>query len=1020
MSKIDPIVHLHVHTDYSELDGHSTLGELADEVARLGQPAVAITDHGTIGGAMKFWKECTRVGVKPIIGCEFYVAPSSRLHKEPVFWGRPEQRSDDVSNVGSYTHLTVIALSDEGVRNLFRLHATSYADGFYRKPRIDLDALAEHNSGLLVTTGCAGGAVAVRLRLGQQQEALGHIGSLREIFGDRLYIEIMEHENPIDKIINPSLVEMSRKLHLPMVATNDSHYTTAGDAVAHDALLCVQTRQQINGVRSFKFEGSGYHLRSHREMAEAFREVPDAVSGTLVVAERVEEYREVFTGIPRFPRFTQSTHNTNDEYLWSRIRDFIDSREWTNRDEVERRATYEFETISSLGFTDYHLVVDDIIGMARKAGIRVGPGRGSAGGSFVVWALGITDLNPFQHGLFFERYLNADRVSWPDIDFDIQDDRRDEFLNMVADKYGHSLFAQIGTYGTIAAKSAIHDASRVLGRSRRDGDLLTFKLPKMQFGRTPMLSEGDWTDLSDKDQEVIDLAGKLEGRIRSRGVHASGIIISPEPLDSILPLHKTAKYGDTWITTFEMGDVEHLGLVKFDALGLKNLKIIENCLQKIKTDVPVMSTNPADMNDPRTFKLLQSGNTLGVFQLDSEGMQRLLRRLKPDRFEDVSAVIALYRPGPMGAGAHNDYADRKNGKQKITFIHPELATALQPILADTYGVIVYQEQVMEIARKVANYSLGQADILRRAMGKKKREILDAERKPFAAGMRANGYSDSAVSALWDILVPFADYSFNRSHTAGYGTESYWTGWLKANEEAVFMAEVLSAETDPKKLPEYIEEVERMGIRILPPDVNTSDPSWTATSEGIRYGLSSIKGFGDKAFGQLLKARPFVSLHDFFVRADKTTLGKKTLGVLIQSGALDELCPHRSDLYLHSDALSQRALNDRKLYGKGARPLLGSRYDVIPSGAIDNQLKQTWERELLGTVLTLPPVSLKATRWLRENEFFYIRELVQKNPGRQQLTLGLGYATIDVGYLNWSDKVKNQLLSIGGIEVEQAQ
>lgn len=1006
---IDPFVHLHVHTDYSILDGHTTLSELAEEVSALRQPAVAITDHGSMGGVRKFWKSCNDAGIKPIIGMEAYVAPQSRFEKSPVFWGKPQQRSDDVSGSGSYTHLTVIATTDEGLCNLFRLHATSYADGFYRKPRIDIDAVAEFNRGLVVTTGCAGGELATRIRLDQLNEARDYLSKLKDIFDDRLYVEVMEHDNPIDDVINPHLIRLSKEFDVPLVATNDSHYTKHSDAYSHDALLCLSTGQKLNGIRKFKFEGTGYHLKSHQEMEEVFRELPSAISATLKIAERVEGYGKVFSDSLRMPVFPDRNEEDATAYLQRTI---LEKKEWS--EEERRQLNYEIEVIGGLNFSDYHLVVADVVNWARTQGIRVGPGRGSAGGSLVAHALGITTLHPQKHNLLFERYLNPERVSLPDVDVDIQGDRRDEVLNYIIEKYGEEHVAQIGTYGSIGAKSALHDAARVLGKPRSLSDRLTFKLPSPAFGRQPSLREGSWNGLDSEQIEVLTLAKSLEGKTRSPGIHAAGVVISSETLKTVLPLWKQTGKG-RFVTAFDMEDVEHQGLVKIDFLGLKNLSIIDDCMNylvDIPWDINILATEPTELVDPKTYQLLSSGNTLGVFQMDSPGMQQLLKSVKPDKFDDIAAIIALYRPGPMGVNAHHGYAKRKNKKESVSYPHPELAEPLKDVLGPTYGFVVYQEQVLEILRICCGYTYATADGIFNAMRKKLTEKMLAAKPDFSSRMLANGYSNECVEALWAVLLPFSDYSFGRAHSKGYGVTSYWTAYLKANHPIEYMAALLSAEEDPKKLPQYVAEVERMKITILPPDINLSNETWTPAEDGIRYGLKSIKGFGEKAFGTLLKKRPFRSLHDFFNRADATSLNKKTLGVLIRSGALDTLCPQRSTLYAASEGLAQRALSDRRLRRSGEIPLLGAtKYEIDSSSTDDFNVRREWEQELLGTVLSEAPVTLTAKKWLTEEEFYLIKTVVDNNPGKTQLKLTLGYATIHVGYINWNDRTRTVLEAV---------
>lgn len=1011
--KLDPFVHLHVHTDYSILDGHSTVLEVARRAAELHQPAVAITDHGSLGGIRKLWESCNEVGVKPVVGIEAYVAPDSRLKKEPVFWGEPSQKNDDISGRGAYTHMTLLAMNDTGLRNLYRLNAAAQ-DGFYYKPRIDLESLASHSDGLIATTGCAGGAVATRIRLGQLDAASDYAGNLKDIFRENLFIEIMSHNNPVDEIINPSLIDISKTLRIPLVATNDSHYTSTEDAYSHDILLCIQTYQQINGNRSFKFEGEGYHLRSATEMEALFREIPSAIQGTLAVAERVEEYQG-FRHLLRMPRFElPAGYSNSGDYLTTLCNTTLRRLNLVS-DRYTTQLKYELETIINLGFADYFLVLADVVGYARERGIKVGPGRGSAGGALPAYLTGITDLDPVVHGLLFERFLNPERVSLPDIDIDIQDDRRDELLAWVRIKYGEDCVAHLGTYGTIGAKSALHDSARVLGRTRRASDLLTYRLPRPQFGRQPTLSQGNWDGISDSDIIVVDAAKSLEGKKRNQGVHSAGVVISPEPLVDIIPLYKNKGQGP-WVTSFVMEEVEAIGLPKIDFLGLKNLTIIDNAEKSIDVpwDLNILSTNPKDLEDEQTYRLLASGNTFGVFQLDSPGMQQLLRSIKPDRFGDISAVLALYRPGPMGVDAHNGYARRKNRKERVSYPHRELEEPLRTILGDTYGLVVYQEQVLEILRVCCGYTYATAEGIFNAMRKKDTKKMMAAKPDYKQRMVANGYSEDAVEALWNVLVPFSDYSFNIAHTTGYGVVSYWTAYLKANFPNEYMAALLSSEENPTKLPIYLEETQRMGVPILPPDINESLDKWTPTTDGIRYGLASIKGFGENSFGVVEKKRPFKSLDDFFRRADRKTLNSKTLGALVMAGALDSLCPHRSDLYLAREELTERALADRALARKGQRPLYAAPYEINSSGSIDTAIRKKWEEEVLGTVLTAEDIELVAERWLQENEFYFIREVVQKNPGRNRLILRLGYAKVDVGMVHWTDRVKTQIEALGAV------
>lgn len=1016
-NKTDPFVHLHVHTDQSLLDGHSTVREAVKTVADLGQPALAITDHGQLGGVRKFWAECVSAEIKPIIGCEFYVAPGSRFAKEAVHWGTPEQRRSDVSGSGSYTHCTILATGDEGVRNLFRLYAASYSDGFYRKPRIDLNLLAAHSGGLIVTTGCAGGAVPTLIRLDQQAAALDLLGTMRDMFGDSLFIEIMEHNNPVDLEINPTLISLSRSLRVPVIATNDSHYSVGAGAPAHDALLCLQTGQKVNGVRTFKFEGEGYHLRSASEMEMHFREIPEALRNTLEIADRVEPYN-IFGHTLRMPQY--ATDNPQET-----LRDWVESgivtRGITDPGFIQD-VNYELSVINNLDYTDYFLVFADLLAETRKNGIRVGPGRGSAGGCKTSYVLGITDLDPSEHGLLFERFLNPERVSLPDIDCDIDDRERDRVIDIARTKYGRQNVAQIGTYGTIKSRAALHDAARVLGKPRSLSNQMVGNLPPIKFGRYPTLAEGDWSRNTAEQSEVLELATHLEGRIRNSGVHAAGVVISPESLVDIIPVYKLDSGTGPEVTAYDMGDIDSTGLVKMDLLGLSTLGIIDTALELLppgaRDTFPVLSTKLKDMTDETTFDLLRKGTTLGVFQLDSPGMQQLLRSVKPDKFGDISAVLALYRPGPMAANAHHGYAKRKNGAEGVSYPHRDLGQSLQGILGDTYGLIVYQEQVLQILKEVCGYTYATAALIFDAMRKKDTAKMLKSKPDFVERMKERGYSRECTTALWDTLVPFSDYSFARAHSAGYGVISYWTAYLKANYPAEWMSAVLSRESDTEKLQGYVAEVSRMGIKILPPDINESLATWTPGTEGIRYGLASIKGLGEKAFGYVVSKRPYKSLDDFFKRANGKALNARTLSVLIQSGAFDSLCPHREELFAAAETLAERALSERRFARQGQFPLYSTQY-AVTGGTFNKALRRSWEKELLGTSLSQEEIIVKPDRWLNENEFYIIRRIAQESPGGQRLSLRVGFATVEVGYVQWSDSVDRQFRALTGFTLEES-
>lgn len=939
---MNSFVHLHNHTQYSMLDGAARLGPLFQSAAEMGMPALAMTDHGNMHGAYAFWEAGRKAGVKPIIGLEAYVAPGSRQERSPVRWGDPSQRDDDVSGRGAYTHMTLLAENNVGMHNLFRLSSRSYAEGLYYKPRIDLDLLAEHSQGLIGTTGCPGGEVQTRLRLGQYDEAKAAAGRLRDILGPgNLFVEIMDHGIEIERRTREDLLRLSRELSLPLLATNDSHFVKPEDAPAHDLLLCIGTQATIDQEGRFKFDGEGYWLRSPEEMRRLWAELPEACDNTLRVAERCDVSFESADLLPRFP---VAEGWTEDLWLRTEVYRGLQYRypRGIPRDRIER-AEYELSVISGMGFISYFLVVADFVGWAKSQGIRVGPGRGSAAGSLVSYALSITDIDPLEHDLMFERFLNPERVSMPDVDIDFDDRRRGEVIEYVTRKWGADKVAQIATFGYIKAKAAIKDSSRVLGFGYETGDAISKAFPAPIMGKdAPLACIFDPGHERYRDaakvrslyqsqvdvRSVVDAARGVEGLVRQPGVHAAGVVISAEPLIDHVPLW-TGKDGGT-ITQFDYPTCEKLGLLKMDFLGLSNLSIIDDCLKEVKRnhgrDIDLLRL---PLDDSRTFGLLSSGGTLGVFQLDSAPMRKLLQRMRPDKFGDIAAVLALYRPGPMGVKAHFSYADRKTGKELVTPIHPELADALAPILDETYGVIVYQEQVTKSAQAVAGYSVGKADLLRKAMGKKNKAVLDAEFEPFSAGMRKNGYSEDAIRTLWDVLVPFADYAFNKAHAASYGLISYWTAYLKAHYPAEYMAAVLTGEAgkspDQDSTQAYLAECHRMGIEVRRPSVNVSGAAYTPSQGAILHGLAAVKGVGvaaDAIVAERALRGPFTTLADLLGRVGVRTMNRRVIEALSEAGALDTLGSRAAVLRQYeekADAISD--LGKRESYGQ--RTLFGS-------------------------------------------------------------------------------------------------
>ncbi|MDQ3527928.1 MAG: DNA polymerase III subunit alpha, partial [Actinomycetota bacterium] len=787
-------VHLHNHTEYSMLDGAARIEDMFATAARMGMPAIATTDHGYVFGAYEFWATGRKHGVKPIIGLEAYLTPGThRTDKTRVKFA--DGGRDDVSGGGAYTHMTLLARNNNGMHNLFRMASLASLEGYYFKPRMDRELLQTYAGGLIATTGCPSGEVQTRLRLGQYDKALEAAAEFRDIFGaGNFYCELMDHGIAIERNVRADLLRLAKDLGLPLLATNDLHYTKREDAQSHAALLCVQSASTLQDPNRFKFDGDGYYLKSAAEMREVWRELPEACDNTLLVAERCEVSFTEGEGryMPRFP-----CPPGEDETSWfvkeveaGLVRRYPDGVP----DYARSRAAYETEIILGKGYEGYFLVVADFVTWAKAQGIRVGPGRGSGAGSMCAYAMGITDLDPVPHGLIFERFLNPERPSMPDFDVDFDDRRRGEVIRYVSEKYGEDRVAMIVTYGTLKAKAALKDSARVMGFPFVMGEKLTKAMPPGVMGQDIPLSgihdpqhprygeAAEFREMLQTDQqaaEVFETASGLEGLKRQWSVHAAGVIMSSEPLLDLIPIMRREQDGQI-ITQFDFPTCEALGLVKMDFLGLRNLTILDDAIANVRMnrdqDVDLDALTK-DLTDPETYALLSRGDTLGVFQFDGGPMRSLLRLMQPDSFDDISAVGALYRPGPMGADSHTKYALRKNGRQPVKYPHDELAQALEPILGTTYGVIVYQEQVMEIAQKLAGYTLGKADLLRRAMGKKKRAVLDAEYVGFEQGMLDNGFSPASIKTLWDVLVPFSDYAFNKAHSAAYGLVSYWTAYL---------------------------------------------------------------------------------------------------------------------------------------------------------------------------------------------------------------------------------------------------
>ena len=984
--KNESFVHLHVHTEYSMLDGAARVKPLIEAAVEQGMPAIGISDHGNNFGAFDFYKTAKSAGIKPIIGIEAYLSPGTpRQDRTRIKWGSGGE--DDISGGGAFTHMTMFAESTDGMYNLFRMSSKAWLDGFYFKPRMDRELLNKYGKGVIATTGCASGEIQTRLRLGQYDEAKKAAGEFQEIFGkENFFAEIMDHGLDIERRSMSDLLKLAKELNMPLLATNDLHYTHAGDASAHEALLCVQSGSTLVDPTRFKFDSQEFYLKTPQQMRDLFSDNPEACDNTLLIAERCNvEFKER----ELMPRFPVPEGHTEASWFEQEVAAGMQRRYKGQIPEAQaKQVSYEVEVIEQMGFPGYFLVVADFIAWARAQGIRVGPGRGSAAGSIVAYALGITELDPIKHGLIFERFLNPERVSMPDIDVDFDDRRRGEVIRYVSEKYGDDRVAQIVTFGTIKAKQALKDAGRVLAMPYAVGEKLTKAMPPMVLGRDIALNDlidkkserykeaADFRDLIENDDDsakVFQLAQGLESLKRQWGVHAAGVIMSAEPLIDVIPIMKREDDGAI-ITQFDQPPCEKLGLLKMDFLGLRNLTVLDDTLANIKSnrgETVVLEDLDLD-SDPATFELLSRGDTLGVFQLDGNAMRSLLRLLKPSLFEHISAVIALYRPGPMGMNSHTNYALRKNGQQAVDSVHAELSESLSEVLDPTYGLIVYQEQVMAAAQKAAGFTLGKADLLRRAMGKKDKDELDRQYQGFSDGMKSNGYSDAAVKALWDTLLPFADYAFNRAHSAAYGVLSYWTAYLKANYPAEYMAALLTSVGDSKdKLGLYLSECRRMGIQVLAPDVNESIAAFSAVGKDIRFGLGAVRNVGLNVVDGIKRTREekgrFTSFHDFLRKVPAIVCSKRVVESLIKAGAFDSLGHTRRSLAEISEEAVDSQASLKKNEAVGQVDLFGSMFDDAMgdnsfAGSVPDRPewqkkeKLAYERDMLGLYVSDHPLA----------------------------------------------------------------
>ena len=956
MSTKPPFIHLHAHTDYSLLDGACEIGKMMKLAAEQKIPALGMTDHGNLFGAVEFYNKANEYGIKPIIGCEVYVAQGGQSVKS-------ERNKDN--------HLLLLCENLEGYRNLIRLVSSGYLDGFYYRPRIDKTLLAQHSKGLICTSACLNGDIEEALLEDRYDDAKRYALEYRDMFGrDNFFLEIQDHHLPEDRKVIPLVNKLSKQLDIPLIATNDAHYLTKGDARAHEILLCIQTGKLMKDENRMRFTGEEFYLKSRDEMEALFGDFPQSLDVTWDIAQRCN--LKLGQVANPFPQFDVPAQHSIDSYFEYVARDGFERRkirleqlhaEGRLRFPIEKyyeRLDFEIKTIQQMKFSGYFLIVWDFIRYAKDKNIPVGPGRGSAAGSLVGYSMKITDIDPMQYGLLFERFLNPERISMPDIDVDFCTRGRGDVIKYVTEKYGREQVAQIITFGTLGAKAAIKDVARVLDLTFVESDKITKLIPSQPIGISltkalevePQLGELAKSDPRVRD--VIDTALKLEGVARNASVHAAGVVIAPEPLKNLVPLYKTNK--DEIVTQYDMNGLEKLGLLKMDFLGLTTLTIIEDALELIAKYRQVhLKIEELPLNDPKAFEIFAKGYTSGVFQFESDGMRDILRRYQPNRLEDLIALNALYRPGPMDM--IDDFIDRRHGRKDVTYDLPEM----KQVLEETYGVMVYQEQVMQIANLVAGYSLGEADLLRRAMGKKKVEEMAKQRERFQQGAKAKGISPKKAEKIFDQMEKFAGYGFNKSHSAAYAYLAYVTAYLKANYPIDFMSALLTSETgNTAKVVKYIGECRDMGIKVLPPDVNKSDLNFTPDGEHIRFGLGAIKNVGANAVETVVAARnknegkPFVSLYRFCESVDLTALNKRALESFIRAGAMDAMGT-RSQLWAALD----HAIADAQRFGAG-----GSLFDAImeaedpglpnvPDWTVKEKL--AGEKEMLGFYVTGHPL-----------------------------------------------------------------
>ena len=976
-------VHLHVHTNYSLLDGACEIDRLARRLSELGMKSCAITDHGAMYGVIDFYKKMLAYGIKPIIGAEVYMAERIMQDKEPGV--------DD-----EQYHLVLLAKDIQGYKNLMKLVSLGFTEGFYYKPRIDMDILAKYSEGLIALSGCLAGRIPSLLLKGNFDEAKNIALQLNSIFGqDNFFIEVQDHGLLDQRRIINDLIRLSQETGIPLVATNDVHYIQKEDALAQDVLMCIQTGKTLDEENRMKFESSEFYLKSPEEMASLFSYIPEALENTIRIAESCNVTLDF--GTIHLPSFRVPEGLTEDEYLNRLCYKGARERYPEITGEIKQRLDYELETIKKMGYSSYFLIVWDFINFARQNGIMVGPGRGSAAGSLVAYCLYITNIDPLKYNLLFERFLNPERISMPDIDVDFCYERRQEVIDYVVRKYGQDRVAQIVTFGTMAARAAIRDVGRVMGYPYGEVDRIAKMVPA-ELGITienALTLNPELKKLYEENERIrrlIDIAKDLEGFPRHASTHAAGVVISKDPIVEHVPLHKL---GDSNVTTqYTMTALEELGLLKMDFLGLRTLTVIRDAINIIRRTKNVeINLDKLPLDDKKVYEMLSQGNTAGVFQLESTGMRNLLKELRPETFQDVAAIIGLYRPGPLGSGAAEDFIKSKNGLKPIKYLHPKL----EPILSETYGIILYQEQAMKIAQELAGFSLAQADILRKAMGKKQQDVMAAQRESFVNGCVKNGIDKVTAEKIFDEISYFAGYGFNKAHSAAYAVIAYQTAYLKAHFPVEYMAALLTSVIDNSdKVAHYINECRHLGIKVLPPDINESYESFTVVSDKIRFGLTAVKNVGHNVARAIIMARKsegkFTSFTDF-VEKVSGDLNKKALESLIKSGAFASIGAKRSQLLaIYEDTLTRiqkeqrqgmknqislfQILDDTASYGESLPDV-----PEFPSAEL-----LAMEKDMLGIYLSGHPLS-EFERELSENVTFYLGDKNNDNIDKKEVLVG---------------------------------